>query len=110
MNTQINYLYRDASNYKKHQSVVVEGTFTDEQMKAIDKSLSEGLYFIPRQVGLPEERFDEVTEDDHCWFEISIEDFKQTSNEPTELITAKDVYEGFARAGKEGWDVAIYAI
>ena len=51
MNTQINYLYRDASNY-----------------------------------------------------------FKQTSNEPTELITAKDVYEGFARAGKEGWDVTIYAI
>lgn len=42
MNTRISYLYRDASNYKKHNEVVVPGTFTPEQIKAITGCLDAG--------------------------------------------------------------------
>ena len=38
-----------------------------------------GEYFIPRQVGMPERKFDEYdTEADHCWFELSKEGFEYT--------------------------------
>ena len=66
MNTRINYLYRDACNYKRSNCAVVAGTLTDEEKKEIFQSL-DGEYFIPRQVGLPEVRFDDSpTVDDHC--------------------------------------------
>lgn len=74
MNTKIEYLYRDASNYKKINQVIVSGTFDEIQKESIQNCLSEGEYFIPRQVGFPEIRFDKLTEDDHCWFELSVED------------------------------------
>ena len=44
MNTRISYLYRDAGNYKKHNEVVVPGTFTPKQIKAITGCLDAGGY------------------------------------------------------------------
>lgn len=35
MNTRIEYLYRDGSNYKRFQSVAVEGKLTDEEMEEV---------------------------------------------------------------------------
>ena len=69
-NTLITYLYRDASNYKKHNEAVVKGLMTPEQEELIWKSLQGGEYFIPHLVGLPEVRFEEETEDDHPYFEL----------------------------------------
>lgn len=60
MNTKIEYLYRDASNYKKINQVIVSGTFDEAQKESIQDCLSEGEYFIPRQVGFPEMRFDKL--------------------------------------------------
>lgn len=68
-NTKIGYLYRDASNYKKWNEVVIRGSMSPEQIDTIIGCLDDELHFIPRQVGLPEDRFDEITEDDHAWFE-----------------------------------------
>ena len=69
MNTQIRYLYRDASNYKVENECVVTGTFTQEQIAQIMDCCDLGEYFIPSQVGLPEQRFDRYDpEEDHCWF------------------------------------------
>ncbi|MBP3585213.1 MAG: hypothetical protein J6J59_05960 [Peptococcaceae bacterium] len=70
LNTKIEYLYRDASNYKIYNECVVKGILTAEQREEIVDCLSEGEYFIPSQVGLPEKRFDDWTEDDHPWFEL----------------------------------------
>lgn len=74
MNTLLEYLYRDASNYKQHGSVVLEGTIS---LKDIRHLLIEGEYFIPSQAGLPdlqhkfkEQGFEYPTEDDHAWHEI----------------------------------------
>ena len=69
-NTLITYLYRDACNYKVHNEAVVKGVTTPEQEQRILKSLQDGEFFIPRLVGLPEERFGTETEDDHPYFEL----------------------------------------
>lgn len=106
MNTKFSYLYRDASNYKQSQSVVVEGELSKEQIEQIYEAC-DGEYFIPAQVGLPEIRFDEITEDDHCWFEIG--DIELTEEEPTELNTAEEVFKSFMETKEKGWDDVSYA-
>lgn len=63
-NTKINFLYRDGSNYKKNNSVVIAGTFTDDEINQILDCLDGGGYFIPEQIGFPVERFGRITEDD----------------------------------------------
>ena len=110
MNTQFNYLYRDGGNWKNLNSVVLEGTLDDKQINEIC-DLMDGLTFIPRQVGLPEERFPESpTEDDHCWFEVVDPDdaFKPTDNPPTIDMTAQELYEKFLEVNGE-WDDIRYA-
>lgn len=114
MNTKINYMYRDADNYKKHQGVVVIGELSEDQIKDIYASCdeyvdenSDPIYFIPAQVGLPEERFKEITEADHCWFEMG--EIALTDDKPTEMVTADEVFKNFMEAKEKGWDDVGYA-
>ncbi len=102
MNTRISYLYRDASNYKMPNEAVVAGSITECQIDLIIDSLDEGEYFIPRMVGLPEKRFGEFTEDDHCWFELRREGFKATTEEPNVDMTADELAGKFF-AAKGNW-------
>ena len=74
MNTLLEYLYRDASNYKQHGSVVLRGAIS---LKDIRPLLLDGEYFIPSQAGLPglqhkfrKQGFEYPTEYDHAWHEI----------------------------------------
>ena len=84
MNTKISYLYRDADNYKMHNKCVIAGTLTTEQARTIKDSCEMGEYFIPRQVGLPERRFDRYDPAvDHCWFELDEDCFSETVEPPT---------------------------
>ena len=108
MNTQIRYLYRDASNYKVKNECVVTGTFTQEQIAQIMGCCDLGEYFIPSQVGLPERRFDSYDpEEDHCWFELAEDGFEETARPATVEISAQQLVESFA-AAKEHWnDTAI---
>jgi len=102
VNTKINYLYRDAHNYKQHNEVVVFGTFTEYQIDIIMDCLDGGEYFIPKQVGLPEERFDKWTEDDHCWFELERDGFEATDMEPNVDLTCEEMIRRFMDA-KGNW-------
>ena len=109
MNTEMSYLYRDGANYKKRNFVVLEGEITEDQINEIMDCLNAGEYFIPRQIGLPEERFpDSPTEDDHCWFELSEDCFESTSMDPTVDITVSQLLERFQEA-KDAWDDIQYA-
>ena len=104
MNTRIRYLYRDASNYKVENECVVAGTFTQEQIAQIMGCCDLGEYFIPSQVGLPEQRFDRYdAEEDHCWFELSEDGFEETTRPATVGISAEQLVENFA-AAKEHWN------
>lgn len=109
MNTQIGYLYRDADNYKQYHEEVLEGEITPEQKRMIADCLDDGEYFIPHQVGLPEVRFDTVTESDHPWFELDSETgFTLTSEPPTVNITVDELVSRF-QAAKGCWDDESYS-
>ena len=51
-NTLIEYMYRDASNYKKTNVAVLKGRISLGQIGLIESSLNDGEFFIPGQVGL----------------------------------------------------------
>lgn len=103
MNTIIEYLYRDASNYKQWNKVVIRGELSSEQLERIEACL-DGEYFVPRSVGLPEFRItDYRTDDDHCWFEWEVYDeIELTEASPTVDISADELVERFERVSK--WD------
>lgn len=101
MNTGIYYLYRDGSNYKNMNRQVVSGELSEEQKEKIWESCDEREYFIPRQAGLPEDRFEETNMDDQAWFELSR--IFNTEMEPTLDISAQKMYENFLKAAGN-WD------
>ena len=106
VNTKISYLYRDADNYKMRHEVVIAGSMSEEQEKAIEDSLDEGVYFIPPQVGLPDDRFGSVTEADHPWFEwVGVE---PTADRPTLHVTAEELTAKFVDAAN-GWTESVDA-
>ena len=102
-NTRISYLYRDASNYKQHNEVVIPGTFSQKQIEVIISCLDEKEYFIPRQIGFPERRFGSITEDDHCWFELCADGFEATDAGVTIYMMPDEVVKKFLEA-KGNWD------
>ena len=108
-NTKISFLYRDGSNYKSYNSVIVAGTFTDDEINQILDCLDSGDYFIPEQIGFPVERFGSITEDDHCWCELTAYDFETTDDEPTLEMSADEVLKAFL-AAKDNWDEVQYGL
>mgnify|MGYP006305427429 CR=1 FL=1 len=106
MNTRITYLYRDGSNYKQWDEVVVAGTVAPETIRC---HLWEGDFFIPQAVVLPalQNRFaaqgyDFPNEDDHAWHEI--EAVEPTEEAPTIDRTATDLAQQFKDAATRGWE------
>jgi len=92
MNTLLEYLYRDASNYKQHDSVVLQGAIS---LKDIRPLLIDGKHFIPSQAGLPDlqhkfkdQGFEYPTEDDHEWHEIV--SMKPTTKQATRPLHRKE--------------------
>lgn len=106
MNTKIYYLYRDASNYKKPNEVIVKGEITADQMQQILKSLQDGEYFVPEMVGLPAERFGSFTEDDHVFFELDQMGFDITDREATVDMTVEDLAKAFVEHTND-WENAV---
>jgi len=103
VNTKIEYLYRDADNYKVRNEVIIEGTITEHQKQIIEDCLDEGEYFIPHAVGLPERTLVDLgfayrEEADHPYFELSIGDISVTHEEPTECISVEEVVRNFVEA------------
>lgn len=107
MNTLIQYLYRDASNYKQVNECVIEGEITEEQKKIILNSLYDGELFVPNVVGMPEERFGSLTEDDHAFFELCENDFSPTERNANVPVTAGELASRFAEAAANNmWEKA----
>ena len=104
MNTRIDYLYRDACNYKTWNSVVICGLLSDRQKQEILNCLACGDYFIPSDVGLPEVRFDEFnSEVDTDWFEMYGDAFEETKNKYDINITPEELVAAF-QACKNKWN------
>lgn len=116
MNTRIDYMYRDGSNYKAYTSVVLAGAIEAHQLGMILDALDEGIYFIPSQVGLEDlqgqlQAFDSAdeldedgaNEDDHPWHELAGDDFSITEADPTVSMTVAQLAEAFKSVS---WDPA----
>ncbi|MCR5165819.1 MAG: hypothetical protein K6C13_01170 [Oscillospiraceae bacterium] len=109
MNTKINYLYRDGSNYKQFNYAIVAGEFKEEDLRYIE-SVMNFEFFIPEQVGLHLTRpDDDFTEDDHCWAELDPEeDIVLTDEDPLPegdgIITWEQLMDKFREVEKTGWN------
>lgn len=109
-NTRIEYLYRDADNYKVWNCAVIPGEISNEQVKEILDCLDDGEYFIPHLVGLPEKKFDDFDpEVDHGFFELGPYSFEETDEVPTVLVTPQELVEAF-QAQKGNWVDAVAGI
>lgn len=108
MNTQISYLYRDASNYKQHNKVTLAGEITDAEKRLILGKLEEGEYFIPSQVGLDDLQPRMIgfpdAQDDHVWHELREDDFELVDGGPT-VGVEMDIHQFAKKFDGIEWDV-----
>ena len=109
-NIRFVYMYRDASNYKQHGEVILpnETLLTVEEVdKQIRSLLSDGLFFIARQVQVEERFFAVVSEDDHPWHEyVSVEATTDPAFDPVpeQQRDISKFLKEMEQAHRAGWD------
>lgn len=106
-NTRIDYMYRDASNYKEHLSFVLDGAMSLQEATRLCRFLGgDGDDFLPLMVGL--EAADWSSDggggrykDDHPWHEL-------TRIEPTDAegegVTVQQFLAAMEAAHAQGWE------
>ena len=111
-NVRFVYMYRDASNYKQHGEVILPNE-TQRTVEEVDTQirsvLSDGLFFIARQVQVEERFFDVVSEDDHPWHEyVSVEATANPTFDPVpeEKRDIAQFLKELDQAHDSGWDEA----
>ena len=103
-------MYRDASNYKQHGEAIFSNEKqlpVDEIEKPIRSYMSDGEYFIARQIHLEERFFDALYDDDHPWHEfVRVEETDAATFDP-EPEHKRDIAEFLSeleQAHCAGWD------
>jgi hypothetical protein len=98
-NTEFRYIYRDASNYKWIDEVVVSGELRFEDFK---KYLIDHEFFIPELVGLKCLTPTIRNEDDHDWHAIlSLTPTSKSAN----FISAAELVARFESQYHTGWSL-----
>jgi hypothetical protein len=100
MSTSITYQYRDASNYKEFDTVIIRGQLS---LNDIDEYLYEKEFFIPSEIGLKDLQSENLNQDDHIWHEIL--EISHTHEKPTVDITAEKIISNFRKASVEEWNI-----
>ena len=100
MSTSITYQYRDASNYKEFDTVIIRGQLS---LNDIDEYLYEKEFFIPSEIGLRDLQPENLNQDDHIWHEIL--EISHTHEKPTVDITAEKIISNFRKASLEEWNI-----
>ena len=100
-------MYRDASNYKVFESVVLAGELLMETLAPCLGTISTGREFIPSQVGLEDlqpRMLSYPSADDHVWHEL--ESVELTSSPVTKPeLSAAQLLQNFRDVQGE-WNVA----
>lgn len=104
VNTEFTYLYRDASNWKQFETIILEGEMSTEDIDLIMSRLEDEDLFLPEQVGLQrlQHRWGKLNEDDHAYHELNREDIKIVDLPSTTPMTAKELVENFRTVS---WDI-----
>jgi hypothetical protein len=97
MNTLIEYMYRDASNYKQFGSFVLWGEL---EISALQDWLWDGEFFIPERVGVKSLVPAEKTVDDHYLHTLEA---TSSVDDLSTLMSAELFIERVKRAAAEGW-------
>jgi hypothetical protein len=107
-NTSISYMYRDASNWKRFNTIILEGELKPQDIDFIFDCLEDQLLFLPEQVGLPtlQKDWESLDERDHVWHELDRKDIRLVNESPTTFMTAKAFLEKFRPVYFKGWDVS----
>lgn len=90
-NTKIQYMYRDASNYKEHNEVIFAGKVSQKDFLYLIELMEKDIGFIASEVGLEslQERMTSFpSSDDHVYH--TIDGITLTEEEPTESITIEE--------------------
>lgn len=95
--SRLNYLYRDAGNYKFRDSVCIRGRLN---MEFIEPYMIERVYFIPSKVGLSSLVPVQRNADDHQLHEI---ESIVPDNQHDSPICASILIDRFRRASERGW-------
>lgn len=100
MNTSITYQYRDTSNYKEFDTVIIRGLLS---LNDIEEYLYDKEFFIPSEIGLKDLQPKNLNQDDHIWHEIL--EISHTHEKPTVKITAEEIVSNFRKASREEWNI-----
>lgn len=100
MNTRIDYMYRDADNYKTFSYEIIAGELELGQIRPF---LYEQEFFIPSQVGLPDLQGSIWTNADHVWH--TIEGLFITVEQPTVSLDAKQLLRSMRKMNSEEWNL-----
>lgn len=110
------YMYRDASNFKAWGSVLLKGRATNAQISAIQSAMDSGVYFIAEQVGLPALQTELFkysngrTRDDHTWHEFVC--IREAEEEDLRRLTlwgtVRELVSAFGRA--EPWNPTLSVV
>ncbi|MDR0993352.1 MAG: hypothetical protein LBN38_02135 [Verrucomicrobiota bacterium] len=106
--TVIEYLYRDASNYKAWGRLLIDGEVLKDDIAQLKRHMYDHEYFIPEEVGIPSLRMQlwqlySKDVDDHDWHEFY--KIRPATNDDEDLIlwwTKKDLLDRFARIVMSG--------
>lgn len=91
LNIKLNYLYRDASNYKQYGSVIfsnINNLSILEIDDIIRNQLIEEISFNHTEFGITSLFFENKNEDDHDWHEY--ENLEMTDENPTDKRTIEE--------------------
>jgi hypothetical protein len=69
------YLYRDASNYKAYGSLLLKGSYVEDERTFLISHLESGQFFVPEAMGIPQLRsqlysYGGPNDDDHEYHEF----------------------------------------
>lgn len=95
--TRVEYLYRDASNYKFYGDFVVSGCLLKAELEPF---LFDAEWFVPSEVGLPHLLDLPMNEDDH-WLHEFVEFVPTKKGLP--ICKASELIERFQTASRRGW-------
>lgn len=106
--TGFEYRYRDASNFKASNCLLLRGVLSDADRERIKAKLEGGEFFIAEQVGVPT-LYHELfvlsggpSDDDHCWHEFAGFNDAVASSEGQIWGPAEQLVSRFV--GIERWD------
>lgn len=107
MNSRLEYLYRNASNYKKWGAVVFSGTPDEALSRRLVNTFDSEEFFIADQVRVPELFFDDglSPEDDRSWHEfVALETVDEEPDD--EFARTIEAFVGECEAAsRAGWKV-----